>query len=140
MAKAMSGYMSSWNLRNDAIIEPDATGQREGGGGAEGAGAAKTVLPFGELRVLFFGREKNDPGPSPSRTSRTNTNIQRFPFAMGQRGGQRARARRTRWVWNAGRKSTHAMWLLSSFCISKNQHFLFHLIQSYYILFLLFWG
>jgi len=24
--------------------------------------------------------------------------------------------------------------------ISKNQHFLFHLIQSYYILFLLFWG
>ena len=25
-------------------------------------------------------------------------------------------------------------------CISKNQHFLFHLIQSYYILFLLFWG
>ena len=25
-------------------------------------------------------------------------------------------------------------------CISKNQHFLFHLIPSYYILFLLFWG
>jgi len=24
--------------------------------------------------------------------------------------------------------------------ISKNQHFLFHLIQSYYTLFLLFWG
>ena len=25
-------------------------------------------------------------------------------------------------------------------CISKNQLFLFHLIPSYYILFLLFWG
>jgi len=29
-------------------------------------------------------------------------------------------------------------WPISN--ISKNQHFLFHLIQSYYILFLLFWG
>jgi len=55
--------------------------ERGRGGGAEGAGAAEAVLPFGELQVLFFGRVKNNPGPkgpgpSPSRTLRTNTNIQ----------------------------------------------------------------
>jgi len=95
--------------------------ERGGGGGAKGAGAAKATLPFGELRVLFFGRTKNDPGPegpgpSPSRTSMTNTNMQRLPLATGQRAGRRARrAHRTRWVWNVGWKSTHIMCLLSSF-------------------------
>jgi len=89
--------------------------ERGRGGGAEGAGAAEAALPFGKLRVLFFGRVKKDLGPSPSRTSRTNTNIQRLPLAIGQRGGRRARAHHTRWVWNAGRKLTHIICLLSSF-------------------------
>jgi len=48
--------------------------------GAEGAGVVETVLHFGKLRLLFFGKAKNDPGsegpgPFPSRTSSTNTNI-----------------------------------------------------------------
>jgi len=103
-------------LGDTAAERAEGEGPEEGGGGgAKGAGAAKATLPFGELQVLFFGRAKKGPGPSPSRTSRTNTNIQRLPLAMGQRGGKRARACCTRWVWNAGRKSTHIMCLLSSF-------------------------
>jgi|SRR6267142_2003146 len=95
--------------REGAAIEGVEGGgpERGEGEGTEGAGLVKTDLLFGGLQVLFFGKAKNSPGPegpgqTPSRTSRTNTNIQHFPFAMGQRGGQRARARHMRWVWNAG--------------------------------------
>src|SRR6266850_6594907 len=37
--------------------------ERGGGGGTKGAGVAEAALPFSELRVLFFSRVKNDPGP-----------------------------------------------------------------------------
>jgi len=94
--------------------------ERGGGGEGQGAGATKVVLPFGKLRLLFFSKAKNDPGsegpgPSPSRTSSTNMNIQCFPLAMGERGGTRVRAHHTRWVWNAGWKLTHIRCSLSSF-------------------------
>ena len=95
--------------REGAVAKGEERGgpERGEGVGAEGAGPVETNLRFGELRVFFFNKAKNDPGPEgpgqiPSRTSKTNTNIQCFPFAMGQRGGQRARARCMRWVWNVG--------------------------------------
>jgi len=81
-----------------AVIGMEGRGpERGGGGGAKGARVAKAALPFSKLRVRFFSRVKKDPGPegsglSPSRTSRTNMNMQHLPLAVGQRGGKRVRA------------------------------------------------
>src|SRR6267142_197092 len=101
-----------------------------GGGAGEAAGgrvarldATQACRMTGErgqaVGVLFFGRSKKVVGPSLAITSRRNTNITFFPFASGQRGGNRARARRTRCVWKGGRKSTQTMLQASSFCANK---------------------
>jgi len=50
------------------------------------------------LSILFFSRSKKVIGPSPAITSRRNTNMTRFPFTAGQRGGSRARAHHMRCV------------------------------------------
>src|SRR6266850_1417228 len=51
------------------------------------------------------------------------------------------RCRDTGQIFEVQRREVNNQWVVChSPYISKNQHFLFHLIQSYYILFLLFWG
>jgi len=53
----------------------------------------ETIGEWGRVfGILFFGRSKKVIGPSPVITSRRNTNMTHFPFAAGQRGGNRARA------------------------------------------------
>jgi len=81
-----------------------------GGGGGAGEAARgrmagldatraclETIGEWGRVfGILFFGRSKKVIGPSPVITSRRNTNMTHFPFAAGQRGGNRARAHCTR--------------------------------------------
>src|SRR5487761_1282672 len=97
--------------------------EEEREGGARGAGAAGAGVPgsggpgvgrgaegVAALRLLrarrfFSGVKKEGPDPEslapslPVRTSKRNTNITCFPFAMGQRGGRRVRALHTSDVW-----------------------------------------
>jgi len=80
----------------------------EGDGGWEaalgGAGAFDGTLTFFDLfQPFFFGNSKKGLDPlgldsSAVRISKINTNIHCFPFATGQRGGNRERAHRTRCV------------------------------------------
>src|SRR5579863_3952007 len=86
--------------------------------GGAGAGAPTETAAFfgaggeGFLDVLKKakgpGFRPGDPWLSSSKTSRRKTNITRFPFATGQRGGSKDTALRTRWVWKGGWKSTQS--------------------------------
>src|SRR6267142_1757168 len=97
----------------------------EGDGGWEvalgGAGAFDGILAFLDLFWPFFfnsskkGLDPSGLDSSVMRISKIYTNIHRFPFATGQRGGIRARAHWTRCVWKVGWKSTQKILPLLSF-------------------------
>ena len=86
-----------------------------------GTGAFDGILAFFDLFWPFFlsvskkGLDPSGPDSSVVRISRINTNIHHFPLATGHRGGNRASACRTRYVWIVGWKSTQKILSLLSF-------------------------
>ena len=115
---------------------------RECNSGREGPGAGRGAEGVAALRLLrtrrfFSGVKKEGPDPEspapslPVRTSRRNTNITRFPFATGQRGGKRVRALRTSDVWKRGSKSTQVTFPWLSFWADRTLEMRWSLLRNH---------